>query len=86
VAVRVNKFGALCLALYFPGLAFAGMGPVSTLRGRVVSFDEKKVRLKVGRTLLFVDRDTIDERSLKIGAEVDSVSPSAELFGSPRKP
>jgi hypothetical protein len=46
----------------------------------VLSFDERKVRLRVGNSAIFVARDTIDERSLKVGASVDSVSPSSELF------
>jgi len=60
--------------------ARAGMGPVSTIRGQVMSFDERKVRLRVGNSAIFVARDTIDERSLKVGASVDSISPSSELF------
>ncbi len=60
--------------------AQAGMGPVSTIRGQVLSFDERKVRLRVGNSAIFVSRDTIEERALKVGAEVDSVSPSSELF------
>jgi hypothetical protein len=76
VSIRV---GCVLLILFaFP--ARAGMGPVSTIRGQVMSFDERKVRLKVGNSAIFVARDTIDERSLKLGAQVDSVSPSSELF------
>lgn len=81
-AMRV-RFSLFLWIMALPLLASparAGMGPVSTIRGQVLSFDERKVRLRVGNSAIFVARDTIDERSLKVGASVDSVSPSSELF------
>jgi hypothetical protein len=72
------RLGILLIFISFP--ARAGMGPVSTIRGQVLSFDEKKVRLRVGNSAIFVARDTINESALRIGAQVDSVSPSSELF------
>jgi hypothetical protein len=80
---RPGRAGSLWLGILLVLLSFparAGMGPVSTIRGQVLSFDERKVRLRVGSSAIFVARDTIDERSLKVGAQVDSISPSSELF------
>jgi hypothetical protein len=58
----------------------AAMAPYSIVRGKVLSFDERKVRLKVGAGSLFVSRDSIDEKTLKLGAEVESILPAPESF------
>jgi len=69
----VTKY-LLLFGLIFAQNAYSGASNVSTIHGKVVSFDEKKVKLQVGKKSLYVARSSIKDTELKIGQEVASIS------------
>lgn len=69
----VNKLFFL-FALVFAQNAFSGASNVSTIRGKVITFDEKKVKLQVGKKSVYVARSSIKVPNLKVGQDVESVS------------
>lgn len=52
--------------------AFSAAAEYSYIKGKVVSFDAKKVKLQVGAKTVYVNRNTVDEKNLKVGNEVQS--------------
>ena len=64
----------ILLMLLVSPFAYSGMAPFSVIKGKVITFDDKKVKLQVGKELVYVPRASIEEKNLKEGVEVESIS------------
>lgn len=69
----VNKL-LLLFGFIFAQNAFSGASNVSTIHGKVITFDEKKVKLQVGKKSVYVARASIKDSELKVGQDVESIS------------